>query len=356
MQQFPTASPGERPAQRKGSRAHLINLLFFGIGVLTLGWLMHRVGVNQLASQLVGVGGAFWAILLIELCSNAASCRGWHYTFRPNDRPSYGRLLLTGIASLSVGGALPSGQAGELAKANLLRGHVAGPEIVSSLLLFNYLHMLTNSALVVACALFGLACGLFPWRVGALVAAVGLVLVLFTAGFGALLQSRVMERVVRAARSQRVKWLRPPERWLGTASAIDTAMRGLARRDLLWAAGWLTVGRLFQVGEVYVVLAALGIGDSAPEVAMVYAITAVANYLLMVLPAREGFLEGSSYLAFGLLGMAQASGLSFELVRRLRKIVYQVIGLVLMLGLTAHGRWYPPSLRAHGCEGETGRG
>lgn len=93
--------------------------------------------------------------------------------------------------------------------------------------------------------------------------------------------------------------------------------------------------------EVWLVLYALGLDSSLIVVGMVYAITSIANYLLMVLPAREGLLEGSSFLAFGLIGLEQASGFSFELVRRLRKIVYQGIGLLLMIALSRSQRDLP---------------
>ena len=57
----------------------------------------------------------------------------------------------------------------------------------------------------------------------------------------------------------------------------------------------------------------------------------VAPGLLMVLPAREGFLEGSTYVVFRLIGMNGADGLSLEITRRLRKIVFQVFGVLLMM-------------------------
>ena len=65
---------------------------------------------------------------------------------------------------------------------------------------------------------------------------------------------------------------------------------------------------------------------------MVFSATAVVNYLLMVLPAREGFLEGSTLVVFEMLGMNGAHGLSLEITRRLRKIFFQILGIFLMIG------------------------
>lgn len=198
--------PSSRASRSRGRRA--LNAAFLAIGLLTLGLLVRHTGVHQLANQMLRVGNLFWVILLTELLSNAASCRGWYHAFRIDDRPRYARLLVTGLASLTVAGALPSGQAGELAKANLLRGYVKPTSIVSSLLVFNYLHMLTTCCVVVVCAIAGLA--RFEWRVTTTVAVTGFVLAIVTACGGRLLRSRALARVSSFAARSRFAWLRPP--------------------------------------------------------------------------------------------------------------------------------------------------
>jgi len=321
-----------------------VNVLFLAVGALALALLVQQVGPARLLSQLRQIGWAFAVVLLIELASNATSCRGWMHTFPREDRPGYWRLLSTGLASLSVAGILPSGQAGELAKGNLLRGHARPTTIVSSLLFFNYLHMLTTCVVVLAGAALGLSSGRFSRQTAGWTLGIGLIVMVGTLGFGAMLRLDALERLVGWARKLPFRKLRPSENAWTSARTIDTALRAFRRVDLLKSAFWLTVGRLFQVLEVYVVLRGLGLPEGLPEVSMVYSATSLANYLLMILPAREGFLEGSSYVVFGLLGLSAAGGLSFEVVRRLRKVVYQVLGLLLMTVMTRSARSSSPEL------------
>ena len=327
-------SPRSEKITMKATSRTTVNLLFLALGVVALAFLVEQVGLGRLIAQLRQVGWAFAIVLLIELSSNAASCRGWLHTFPRDDRPGYLRLLATGLASLSVAGILPSGQAGELAKGNLLRGHARPATIVSSLLFFNYLHMLTTCVVVLAGAALGLSSGRFTKQAAGWTLGIGLVVMLGTLGFGALLRLEALEHIVGWARKLPFRRLRPSENAWAGARTIDNALRRFHRADLARSAFWLTIGRLFQVVEVYVVLRALGLPDELPEVGMVYSATSLANYLLMILPAREGFLEGSSYVVFGLLGLSAAGGLSFEVVRRLRKVVYQLLGLLLMTAMT----------------------
>lgn len=329
-----TGSLPQGKATMKATSRTTLNLLFLAMGVLALAFFVEQVGLGRLLSELRQVGWAFGWVLLVELASNAASCRGWLHTFPRDDRPGYPRLLATGLASLSVAGILPSGQAGELAKGNLLRDHARPATIVSSLLFFNYLHMLTTCVVVLAGAAVGLASGEFTPQAAGWTLGIGLVILLGTLGFGAVLRLEAFERILGWARRLPFRKLRPSENAWAGARTVDTALRTFRRSDLAKSAFWLTIGRLFQVLEVYVVLRALSLPHGLAEVSMVYSATSLANYLLMVLPAREGFLEGSSYVVFGLLGLSAAGGLSFEVVRRLRKVVYQLFGLLLMTVMT----------------------
>ncbi|RJO65864.1 MAG: hypothetical protein C4523_15130 [Myxococcales bacterium] len=319
----------------------LINLIFFGVGIAALALLIREVGLDELGRQLGRVGLAFILILITELISNIVSARGWHLAFQPEHRPPFWRVTLTGIAALSVSGALPSGQAGEIVKGNLMRGYAPNPEIVSSLIWYNYLHVLVTSAAVLLAVFVPLFAGTFETGVTFAVVALAAVILALVAAVLVLLRLRLFERVMRRIGPRLPERLRPSERLMESARTVDERLRTFISRhpgDFVASNLWLFAGRLFNVLEVWIVLDALGLPSSPPVVAMIYAATSMANYLLMILPAREGFLEGSSYLIFEMLGLSPAGGLSFEIVRRLRKIFYQIVGLVLMLVLSRSGR------------------
>ena len=310
-----------------------VNVAFLACGVLALGWLVRSVGLGQIWAQLRQVGPAFGWVLLAEALSNVFSSRGWWCTFTRSERPPFWRILLTSLASLSVAGMLPTGQAGEIAKANLLRGHVRSPEIVSSLLLFNVLHVLIVAVVSTAGLLIPLATGTFPSRV---------LLILFAAGFlviasmilaGAALRLQLVERGVNGLRRLHWRWL-PTDAWMADAVAIDDRLRVIPNADKLWSCFWLFWGRIAAIVEIAIILHTLGMPASLSVAMTVFAATTLANYVLGVLPAREGFLEGSTYAVFGWLGLSATGGLSLELVRRLRKIVFQLLGVMWMVVLT----------------------
>ncbi len=302
-----------------------------------MAWLVYEVGPGKLWSQLVTVGPYFPIVLLVEAASNAASTVGWLYAFHPDDRPRYRSLLTVTFASFSVAGTLPTGQAGEVAKWNLMRGLASNAEIVSSLLVYNYLHIFTTLLCVLVGPAWALAAGGFPSDVVWITLAVTAVMLVATTAGGALLYMGVLGGIMRRVGDWRwVPWA-PSAELVAKVTDIDASLRALVRErpaDGLRSTFWLAVGRLFSVVEIYVILYAMGTSEVVLVSVMVFSATAVVNYLLMVLPAREGFLEASTLGVFKLLGMQGADGLSLELTRRLRKIVYQFAGIALMVRLS----------------------
>jgi hypothetical protein len=171
--------------------------------------------------------------------------------------------------------------------------------------------------------------------------AVSLGAFLLQALIGVFLRLGLFDRLVGWLQRLPLARLRPSESVREGARNVDRQIRDFAthhRRDFLLSTFWLTMGRAFAVAEVWVILWRLGLPTSPAVTGMVFAMTALANYMLMVLPAREGFLEGSTYVIFGLIGMNPADGLSLEIIRRIRKIAYQGLGLGLTLALTREGR------------------
>jgi hypothetical protein len=311
-----------------------INWIFLAIGLTALVFLIREVTLAELLHQLATFGLAFFIILAIEFSSNFISNFGWYYSFSPQHRPPYTRIFLTGMASMSVAGALPSGQAQEFLKANMLRGYAPSSEIVSSLLLYNYLHVLTTSFVVFLATLIPLFSTVFAPSLTYQVTAIAGLVLGGTAAIWILLRLGLLERLLN--RLRRLPWtrLQPSDGTLDGARKVDARLKTFASEhpgDLVKAVVTLIAGRLLAWLEVFVIMWRLGLDDSMAAVCMVYATTSLANYMLMILPAREGFLEGSTYLIFEWIGFNPAAGLSLELIRRIRKICYQALGVLLTL-------------------------
>jgi len=313
-----------------------VSLLFLALGVVALGLFIWKLGWQPIADALVRFAPAFPLILLIELLSNVGSTTGWYYSFTPTDRPRWGRLQAVNFASLPLSGALPTGQAGEVLKANLLRGRVHGGDIVSSLVIYNALHVATTAAIMAVGPLVALVSGAFPAHVAGVLLVVSVGIAASMLALGLLLRWGLFARVTRLLARLPFRSLRSAhvETWAADVDARFHALWHQRRADLVRATFWLTAARVIQIGEVWLILRFLMPGADWLTAWMAFSGTALANYLLMVLPAREGFLEGSSYVVFEALGLSGAHGFTLELIRRLRKIAYQVGGLVLLLVLS----------------------
>lgn len=313
-----------------------VSALFLAVGVIALAIFIWKLGWAPIADALVRFAPAFPVILLIEFLSNVGSTTGWYYAFSPADRPRWTRLQAVNFASLPLSGALPTGQAGEVLKANLLRGRVAGGDIVSSLVIYNALHVATTALIMAVGPLVALVSGAFSAQVSAVLLGVSLAIAGSMLGLGLLLRWGLFARVTRLLARLPFKALKSThiEGW---ALDVDRRFRAMwhdRRRDLLLATAWLLGARVIQIAEVWLILWYLMPDATWLTAWMAFTGTALANYVLLVLPAREGFLEGSAYVVFEALGLSGAHGFTLELTRRLRKIVFQVGGLLLLLVLS----------------------
>ena len=312
--------------------ARAINRIAIAIGVTALAFLVYKVGWRTLLDQLIAFGPAFPVILGISAISNAAASVGWYYTFDPADRPSLGRTVLISFASQALGGALPTGQGGSLAKGNMMRGLTRGTQIVSSLVLYNYVHLLATLAVVVVGPLWALQAGGFPPAITSLTLAVTAAVLVGAILLGLLLYAGKLHWILVQLREGRLP-VNPGPRLIERTRNVDEGLRGFLRDrpgDLFRALVALSLSRALLVPEAYVILSRMEVSDSWLVAAMVFSTTQMVNYMLKILPAREGFLEASTLGVFELLGMRGADGLALEITRRLRKVFFQALGIGLM--------------------------
>ncbi len=320
--------------------ARTINRVAIGIGVTALGLLIYKVGARTLLDQLLAFGPAFPIILAISALSNTAACAGWYYTFEPGERPTFSTLLLISFASLSLGDTLPTGQGGSLAKGNMMRGLTRGSQIVSSLLLYNYLILVGTLLVVLVGPVWALQAGGFPPGIAALTLGVGVAVAAGASVAGLFLYAGKLHRILEHVRAGRFPW-KPSDRTISRTRSVDEGLRGFLRSrpgDVARSLLGLTASRTLHVLEVHIILSRMDLSESWLVALMVFSTTQMVNYMLKVLPAREGFLEASTLGVFKLLGMRGADGLALEITRRLRKVFFQALGSLLMFVVSRRER------------------
>jgi glycosyltransferase 2 family protein len=79
--------------------------------------------------------------------------------------------------------------------------------------------------------------------------------------------------------------------------------------------------------EIYLVLVFIGIPIDWPTAIVVEAFGAAVKFASFMVPASLGALEGGNVAIFAAFGLGGSAGLSYTLVRRLREIVWTVVGL-----------------------------
>jgi uncharacterized membrane protein YbhN (UPF0104 family) len=131
------------------------------------------------------------------------------------------------------------------------------------------------------------------------------------------------------------------------AAADDTGwrevLRGLwfDRRGTLHVIALLCVAQhVVMISEAYVMLHALGASPTLATVLMFEGVSKLANSLGAIVPGRLGIAEGSSAALAGALGIGSSFGLSLVLMRRVRGMLWSIVGLTLIVpDLWRRSRW-----------------
>jgi hypothetical protein len=95
-----------------------------------------------------------------------------------------------------------------------------------------------------------------------------------------------------------------------------------------------------MISEAYVMLHALGASPTLATVLMFEGVSKLANSLGAIVPGRLGIAEGSSAALAGALGIGSSFGLSLVLMRRVRGLLWSIVGLALIVpDLWRRSRW-----------------
>lgn len=278
-----------------------------------------------------------WRIAVLVLGPYAAVALlrtlAWRLVF-VQARVPLGRLFAVRLAGDALNEAAAS-VGGEPVKAYLLRSDVPLVEgsaavVVDKTAITASQVLFLAFGVTLAALAFDLPAGLL-WAMGALLAvqvvSVGLLVLVQCVGILGR-ATRLLERLGASGAASRAQGLAALDRVL---AASYGARRGRALACVLvHTAGWM-VGSL----EIYLALRWLGVGASFADALVIDAFATGVKFLGFAIPGALGVLEGGIMLAFGGLGFGSGLGLSFALVRRLRLIVWSVLGLLALVLLRA---------------------
>lgn len=324
----------------------MLRLVLFLFGVLTLIGLVWHIGPDRIIAASAGLGPtALLVILLPSLLMYVLEAFGWRLTLGSHAaRLAYWRLLAVRTAGETVNMTTPTAYVGgEPLKAFLLRPyHVPLVDGVASVVLAKTIMTIAEILFIV----LGIVLGLLLLGGGqsshaGLAAAMSVALLAFgTAVFVVVQRRGLFSMLLGALRSLRLRvaYLEAREEKLKDLDAtIATFYRDHGGRFLLATAvffcGWMA-----EALEVFMILWYLG-GPVDPLVSVaIGGISVLIKGGTFFIPGSLGAQEAGNLALLLAFGYSDLTGITFALLRRLREIVWIVIGLGCLWLLGDAGR------------------
>jgi hypothetical protein len=336
--------------KRRKTIVKIIRALGILIGVVIMGVLIHEVGWSHIEHSLGLLGWGYVFVILYPLSWIFLNTAGWRMALHVQ----YAVISLYHLAQIRLAGEtfnslLPSGYiGGEPLKAKLLSQWIPMNESASSVLI-------AKAAQSIGLVLFvglGLTFGGNATQTSVLHHPSTLISLFFlTIGiviFTILLTRRSFSRIGRWLHQLTGHpWLQKQEEKL---VALDDSIGAFYREgktrflgSVLWhGAGWIA-----GAFEVAVIFFMIGHTITLREAWFIGAMAQLAAVIGLFAPAGVGMYEGGHYLAASLLGLSPVLGVSVALIRRVRELFWNCIGLWLFWKLSKSStiNVQPPEVR-----------
>ncbi|MCC7263804.1 MAG: flippase-like domain-containing protein [Candidatus Latescibacteria bacterium] len=320
----------------------LMRLLLPALGLLLLGYLVGKMGMDEVLRHLAIIRWSFPLVLLVAFLWHLSNSLAWSFAFPPGAfKPSFPTLLRAKLAGDAVSQVTPlANLGGEPLKAYLLRGQAPTSLSLAAVVVNKTTQVFTGLVF----SSLGFVMVVFYWDLPhALPRSVelGLGLILVASGLmiGALYhqQHHLFTSLLVLVRRLGIKtdWI---ESKMAKAQRIDHHIGDFYHRHklrLAAVAGCHAVGWFLGTLETYVILRALGVDIDFAVALLLTSLSVSINSLFFFMPSNIGVLEGSQVFLFLSLGLSPAAGLSMGIVKRLRKIFWICVGWIF---LTQMGR------------------
>lgn len=313
----------------------LVGLASAAIGAALLVATVRQVGWAEIRAGLGAVGGWFALVVLLGGVRFYARARSWVTCAGQIGAPPLAPSLAFGavIAGDAVGNLTPLGLlASEPTKVLLARRDVPTGPALTSVALDNAFYTSSVVAIVAAGAWVLVRRAALPdaVRIGAELVLAGVGAGLVVAVWLATRQPAIVSRLAALAARVTGRSARTPDA-LRDIEARFYGVLGWPASVLMRVAAWQGLFHLMAIAEVWMVLALLSGGRSSLADAFVLESTGrLVNVVFKVVPFRMGVDEAGAAVVAGALGMPVSHGVSLALVRKLRILVWNGVGLIVL--------------------------
>ena len=318
----------------------ILRILGVVIGIIIVTVVIREVGWAKIEHSLAMLGWGYILVIAYPVTWILMNTAGWRKALHPE----YAHLSIWRLAKIRLSGEtfnslLPSGYVGgEPLKAKLLSRWIPMSEAASSVLI-------AKAAQSVGLVFFvGLGLTVGGNKGGSSLAhhpRTLIALVLLTGGI-----SMFTLLLTRRSFSRLGKWLHnlTGHPWLQNQEAklmaLDDSIGAFYREgkarflgSVLWHVGGWTAGAL----EVALIFFLIGHRIDWRQAWFIGAMAQLASVIGLFAPAGVGLYEGGHYLAATILGISPALGVSVALIRRVREIFWDLVGLLLFWKLSTEG-------------------
>ena len=338
---------GPRGTFLKVRGASNFSLVFTVFGFALFAALLLRLDPAAIGERLHDAGWAVFPAFVLFVLNLCASTMAWRETVEPGDHARR-------VAFFPLLGAFWSGHAidgvgvvttGEVVKGALLARRVPAEESAAALVIYGFI----NAAVTVAATAIGPAIALFafdlPADVVGSIFAVSALLVAGVFGLRCMLHRGAADSVVGLL--ERLPFARGVdlERFEERARLVDRRFQEFRTRHpaaFLRAVAWCSVAKVLQVCEAWILICAVLPDRSAAWLFVVALVSRSATLLIgwfaAFVPGRIGVAEGGAAALFDLLGIGAGAGLSFAILRRVRRVLVIFVGLVVSAGVAVRDR------------------
>lgn len=332
--------------------ARWIKVLFAVVGLGLLASVLGSIDLSRILELIARVGWGFPLVVAAALLAFTADAASWLMVL-PGLQLKLGNLVALWKVRM-VGEMLnivtpAAGVGGEPAKALILiysfglepRETIASVLVSKTTILLSYIPFLA----------IGLALMLTtPHLSGDYAVGAGIGLVLYTLGIGGFFvvqRYRITSRL--GARLHRYRFASRLERVLNEIRAVDHELERLYifAPGRLWASlGLAFLGWVLGAAELFVISALLGYPLSLADVWTIEAVVQLLRQATGFIPGSLGVMEGSMLLLYGVFTGDPSVGVAVALVRRLRELMFVVVGI-------AFGFEYVEARRPHPARSES---
>ncbi|MDO8461686.1 MAG: flippase-like domain-containing protein [Deltaproteobacteria bacterium] len=305
------------------------------LGIGFLAFVIWRSGPVHLLNQIHKIGWNFFAVLLLSAINYFLFTIAWFLCLNPREpRPSFKDLFKVRTIGEAVNATTPLGfAAGDPVRGFLLKDRVAWQGLTRSIVVVRSVYIWAVVAFITVGVGFFIGTHLLSLALLTQLSSslfllfISLALMVFVQRRG--LFSILLKGVAFVGMGEKISAIKREE-----LAVVDEAIRQAYQTNRLrLVVAFLChfATRCLMVVETAWILHFLGASLPFSALWAVTAMVPLVNFIFSFIPGSLGILEGMSGLAFSLLSLDPALGVSLQVIRRIRSGICVVIGWFLLL-------------------------